>query len=524
MKTEKTRSYLSSVKEVSGEPDTLALEKAEEIKRVNQETQRGFKLALRKDYEGALDVFTALQNEDLIALINQCIELQPIFEQFLNAEITLGQYQKQTKNYSDEVKDIVHYKFPNLEFIELRNMERKIREKIEGMIDELLAKNTLENLIEAKKSFEKNKGIVKKPYNFDKLFIKTISCIPYSEFEPLYYIDWEDVDNLINEFLLKESNNFHKAENIIKQIKVIDKNRDTIQTVIKKYNKTLDFRLRQNYRQVRLKAFVKEYTTHSFYHLDKHNKIQTKIEPFFLQRRIYAIYYINEKCEAFLSRLKAHIDCMDFIPFENQRTFYRAIIASVRETRDYSIFEMLPEQIITGENFISVIGDTLEEDEITIRGIVEQLKGKDNQAFMESLFLRIFKKELTFADTKHAPEFNKENAEVLIEQYKENDHEIHSLKARKVLYKTISGVELFISIVISLSLCSTSIFAFRKSNYLLAMLLLIAGVILGIWLLKHMVEIIKIKKERRLKEADRVIDERESENNIILKKVFLGLD
>ena len=61
-------------------------------------------------------------------------------------------------------------------------MERKIREKIEGMIDELVAKNTLENLIEAKKSFEKNKGIVKKPYNFDRLFIKTISRLIYPLF------------------------------------------------------------------------------------------------------------------------------------------------------------------------------------------------------------------------------------------------------------------------------------------------------------------------------------------------------
>ena len=524
MAEEKTRSYLSSVEEVKPETESFSKENLEEAKRINKETQRGFKLALKKDYEGALEVFEALQNEDLIALIKDCIDLQPLFEQFLNAEISLAQYKRLTKHFSDEVKDIVHYKYPNLDFIELRNMERKIREKIEGMIDELLAKNTLENLIEAKKSFEKNKGIVKKPYNFNRLFIKTISCIPYTEFEPLYYIEWDDVDTLINEFLLKEANSFHKAELIIKQIKVIDKNRDTIQSIIKKYNKTLDSRLRQNYRQVRLKAFVKEYTTHFFYQLDKHNKISTKVEPFFLQRRIYAIFYLTENSEAFLSSLKAHIDCIDFVPNENQRTFYRAIITSVKDTRDYSIFEMLTEKIITGENFVSVIGDTLEEDEITIRGIVKQLKGSEIQGYMESLFLRIFKKELTFVDTKHAPDFNKENAEVLIEQYKENDHEIHTMKARTVLYKTIAGFEIFLSIVISLSLSVASIFMFRRALYLLAMLLLIVGVVLGIWLLKHMVEIIKIKKDRRLREASRIIDERESENNIILKKVFLGLE
>lgn len=524
MASEKTRSYLGSVKEVAPETESFSKEQIKEAKRINDETQRGFKLALKKDYEGALEVFEALQNEDLIALIKDCIDLQPLFEQFLNAEISLAQYRRLSKHFNGEVKEIVHYKFPNLEFIELRNMERKIREKIEGMIDELVAKNTLENLIEAKKSFEKNKGIVKKAYNFDRLFIKIISTIPYTEFEPLYSIEWDEVDTLINDFLLKESNNFHKAELIIKQIKVIDKNRDTIQTIIKKYNKTLDFRLRQNYRQIRLKAFVKEYTSHFFYQLDKHNKIQTKVEPFFLQRRIYAIFYLTENCESFLTSLKAHIDCMDVIPFENQRTFYRALITSVRETKDYSIFEMLPEQIISGENFVSVIGDLLEEDEITIRGIVKQLKGNENQAFMESLFLRTFKKELTFADTKHAPDFNKENAEVLIEKYKENDHEIHQTKAKEVLYKTIAGFEVFISLVISLSLCGVCIFAFRKALYFLAVLLLIVGAVLGIWLLKHMLEIIKIKKERRLREASRVIDEREGENDIILKKVFLGLD
>lgn len=524
MAEEKTRSYLSSVEEIKPDTESLTKEKIAEEKRINNETQRGFKLALKKDYEGALEVFETLQNEELIALVKDCIDLQPLFEQFLNAEISLAQYKRLSKHFSDEVKDIVHYKYPNLDFIELRNMERKIREKIEGMIDELLAKNTLENLIEAKKSYEKNKGIVKKPYNFDRLFIKTISCIPYTEFEPLYYIEWDGVDTLINEFLLKESNNFFKAERIIKEIKVIDKNRDTIQIIIKKYNKAFDFRLRQNYRQVRLKTFVKEYTSHFFYQLDKHNKIHTKVDPFFLQRRIYAIYYLTENCESFLSRLKAHIDCLDFVPFENQRTFYRAIINSVKVTRDYSIFEMLTDQIINGENFVSIIIDTLEEDEATIRGIVKQLKGHENQAYMESLFLRIFKKELTFADTKHAPDFNKENTEAYIGKYLVNEHEIRKTRLRKILYKTISGVEFFLSSVISLSLCAACVFAFRKQLYFLGMASLIVGVVLAVWLLKHMIEIINIKKERRLKESDRIINERENENMIILKKVFLGLD
>ena len=524
MASEKTSSYLSSVKEVSPETETFSIEKAEEIKRINEETQRGFKLALKKDFEGALDTFTALENEELIDVIKKCIELLPIFDQFLNAEITLAQYKKLSKDYTDEVKDIVHYKYPNLEFIELKNLEKKIRDRIEGKIDELLAKNTLEELIEAKKVFEKNKGIVKKPYNFNRLFIKTISFIPYADYEQLYKLEWEDVDTLINEFLLKESNNFFKAERILKEIKVIDKNRDTIQIIIKKFNKAFDFRLRQNYRPTKLKTFVKEYTTHFFYQLDKHNKIFTKVEPFFLQRRIYAIFYLTENCEAFLSKLKMHIDCLDYVPFENQRTFYRAIINSVKTTRDYTIFEMFTDEIINGENFVSIIIDCLEEDEVTIRGIVKQLKGHENQAYMESLFLRIFKKELTFEDTKHAPEFNKENTEAYIGKYLVNEHEIRRTRLRKILYKTISGAELFLSTIISLSLCAACIFAFRKQLYLLGMALLIVGVVLAVWLLKHMIEIINIKKERRLKESDRIINERENENNIILKKVFLGLD
>ena len=90
MGVEKTRSYLSSVQEVSKESESFSIEKEEEIKRINAETQRGFKLALKKDFEGALEVFTSIENEELIALVNQCNELQPIFEQFLNAEISLA--------------------------------------------------------------------------------------------------------------------------------------------------------------------------------------------------------------------------------------------------------------------------------------------------------------------------------------------------------------------------------------------------------------------------------------------------
>ena len=46
----------------------------------------------------------------------------------------------------------------------------------------------MDSLIEARKVLEKNIGVVKKPYNFDKLFLKTISFIPYTEFESLYYL------------------------------------------------------------------------------------------------------------------------------------------------------------------------------------------------------------------------------------------------------------------------------------------------------------------------------------------------
>ena len=73
------------------------------------------------------------------------------------------------------------------------------------------------------------------------------------------------------------------------------------------------------------------------------------------------------------------------------------------------------------------------------------LKGKDNQPILESLFLTAFKKELTFADTKKAPEFNKEKADILIEKYKENSNLVHNLKAKKIAYKTLAAFELMIS-------------------------------------------------------------------------------
>ena len=232
MATEKTVSYLSSVNEASKEVDSLTYK---------TETQKGLKLAYKKDFDGALEIFNEITNEEMVLLMKKCIELTELFEQFLNGDISLSHYKKISKNYPEEAKGIVHHKYPNLEFIELRNLEKKFREKIEGIIDDLLSKNTLESLIEAKKVYEKNIGVVKKPYNFDKLFLKTISFIPYSQYEPLYYIDWTDVDTLINDYLLKEANNFFKAETIIKEIKVIDKNRDTVQAIIRKFNKTFDY-------------------------------------------------------------------------------------------------------------------------------------------------------------------------------------------------------------------------------------------------------------------------------------------
>ena len=521
---EKTSSYLSSIKEVPKKAEVFSYEKAAEIKRINAENQRAFKLALKRDFEGALDIFLEIENGEMVSVIKKCMELQPLFEKFLNGQITYAQYNKASKRFSDEVKEIVHYKYPDLQFIELRNLEKKFREKIEGIIDDLLAKNTLEDLIEARKIYEKHYGVIKKPYNFDRLFIKTISFIPYSQLKPLYYIEWTDVDKLINDYLIREAKSFSKAEQIIKEIKVIDRNRDTIQTIIRKYNKDFEAKLRQNYREAKLKQFVREYKAHNFYFLDHKNKIQTKIEPYFLQRRIYAIYYVNENCEMFLDMLKANMDSMHSIPFENKRTYFHAIIRAVRIVRDYSIFDLFPEEIIQNEIFTDVINDTLEEDEDTIRGIVKELKGKENQAFMESLFLKVFKKELSFVDTRKAPSFNEENAEVYKEKFKENERLIHRTKVVKALFKTLAAFELILSALIAIGLAAVCTFAFRRQLYFLGVVVLFGGLALGIWMFVRLEEIISLKKERRLLDAKIVIDNLESENIIILKKIYLGLE
>ena len=515
MENEKTCSYLSSIKEVSSDSDVLSSE---------IETSKAIKLALKKDFEGALEAFTALKNKEMVLIIKKCIELQPLFEQFLNGEITLSKYKQSSRKYADEVKEIVHYKYPDLQFIELRNLERKFREKIEGIIDDLLSKNTLDSLIEAKKVYEKNIGIIKKPYNFDRLFLKTISFIPFSQYESLYDIEWDNVDTLINNFLLQQSESFIRAEIIIKEIKVIDKNRDTVRSIIRKYNKYLDRKLRQNYRENRLKFFVKEYNKHSFYLLDKHSKVITMIDPFFLQRKIYSVFYLNENCELFLGLIRANIECLSVIPRENQKAFYGAIIRSVKKTKDFAIFECLPEEIINSQSFIDVIQNMLEEDEVTIRLIVEYLKGKNNQELMESLFLNVFKKELTFQDTKKAPEFNKENGELLTEKFKENDYVIHKLKVRKILFKTLAAFELILSAVVALTLVGISIYFFRKELYWLAVVLLLVGLVLGVYIFVHLEEVITLNREKRLLKANKTINELEIENNIILKKVYLGID
>lgn len=515
MATEKTRSYLSSIKEASKETNIL-LNKSE--------TQRAIKLAFRKDFEGALDISRELENEEMVFIFNKCIELQPIFIQFLSGEISLAQYKRKLRKYPDEVKEIVHYKYPNLEFIELKNLERKFREKIEAIIDDLLSKNTLESLIEARKVYEKNIGVVKKPYNFDKLFVKTISFIPYSELAPLYDIEWSDVDVLINTYLLDESKSFAKSEAIIKTIKIIDKNRDVVQAIIRSFNKTFDARLRQNYNEVKLKNFVREYNKHSFYFLDRHNKVDTKVEPFFLQRRIYSTFYLNENCELFLGLLKTNIDCMNVIPNESQKAFYHAIIRSVRKTADYSIFEYIPEKIINSQNFIDVIRDLLEEDENTIRKIVEQLKGKENQLILENLFLNIFKKELSFVDTKKAPEFNKEKAEVQIHQYKENDAMLHKTKANKLFYRTIAALELILTALAAAAINGICVFAFRRELYFVGAVVLIITLAVGVYSFIRLADLITIRREKRLLSANKIINELEKENNIILKKIFLGID
>ena len=143
---------------------------------------------------------------------------------------------------------------------------------------------------------------------------------------------------------------------------------------------------------------------------------------------------------------------------------------------------------------------------------------------MESLFLNTFKKELTFSDTKKAPNFNKENAEFLTEKYKENDYLIHKLKARKILYKTLAAFELILSALVALTLVGLSIYFFRKEFYWLAVALLLIGLVLGIYIFVHLEEVITLNREKRLLKANKTINELEVENNIILKKVYLGID
>ena len=511
----KTTSYLSSISEVPNEAEDFD---------AALEAKRAVKLLLKRDFGSALEIFNELKNEKMILFVKKCIELQDLFEQFLNADISLSSYRRASRKYPEEAIDIVQYKYPNLEFIELKNLERKFREKIEGIIDDLLSKNTLESLIEARKVYEKNIGVIKKPYNFDKLFLKTISFIPYKEFAPLYKIEWTNVEELINGYLLEQSNNFNKAETIINEIKVIDKNRETIRQIIKNFNRTFEIRLKMNYRESKLKFFVREYNKHSFYYLDSKSKVNKMTEPFFLQRRIYSIFYLNENCELFLDMLKANIDCMSVIPFENQKAYYHGIIRSIKKTLDYSIFEYFKEETIKGRNFTEVIQDSLEEDEVTIRRIVEYLKGKNNQEFMESLFLNIFKKELTFADTKKAPEFNKENSEVLINQYKENYSVIQKTKATKVFIKTLAAFELILSALLGLGIPATCGFAFRAERYFLGVAILLVGIVIGIWAFARLEEAITFNRERRLLRANRLIDELEAVNVVLLKKIYLGID
>ena len=222
--------------------------------------------------------------------------------------------------------------------------------------------------------------------------------------------------------------------------------------------------------------------------------------------------------------LKANLECFDVIPIENQKAYYFAIIRAVKKTNDFSIFEFIPEDTIKNQNFVDVIGDTLSEDEVTIRGIVKQLKGKENQVILESLFLDSFKKELTFIDTKKAPEFNKENSDILVQKYKENDSQIHGLKAKKIAYKTLAAFELMISAIFTLGLAGISFFPFKERIYFLGALVLLVALVFGIWSFVRLEEIITTSRERRLLYANKEIGILESANAIILKKIYLGID
>ena len=126
--------------------------------------------------------------------------------------------------------------------------------------------------------------------------------------------------------------------------------------------------------------------------------------------------------------------------------------------------------------------------------------------------------------TKKAPNFNKENAEFLTEKYKENDYLIHKLKARKILYKTLAAFELILSALVALTLVGISIYFFRKEFYWLAVALLLIGLVFGIYIFVHLEEVITLNREKRLLKANKTINELEVENNVILKKVYLGID
>ena len=114
--------------------------------------------------------------------------------------------------------------------------------------------------------------------------------------------------------------------------------------------------------------------------------------------------------------------------------------------------------------------------------------------------------------------------ENLNEKYKENDALVHNLKAKKIAYKTLAAFELMISSIFTFGIAGVSFFPFNEKRYFLAVIILLVGLILGIWAFVKLEEVITTNRERRLIIANKEISDLEADNIIILKKVYLGID
>ena len=457
-------------------------------------------------------------------VIKKCIELNPHFLEFLKGEINLTEYKKISKPYSDQVKEIVHYQHEDLEVIQKENTERKYRENTELLIDSLIEKKTLECLVEARKVFEANQKIIRKHYKFDQLLLNFVSTYNFKNFDELYGVNWPNIVTILNNHLLNLSKNLDNSEAILKNIKFNDENADIFLKIVKLHNEQLNKKLLANYDETQLKLFKKDYDKYSFYEENNKSEAIKCVKPIFLQRRIYAYYYLDRDATLFLELLKKYKKCIQIKPRRNDVSFYRAIIESVKLTNDFSFFRLISKDIISSNHFKYALNDVLRNDEETIRNIVGAMKGKENQLILERFFLDIYKKELILDDMETAPSFNKKNAEVYMQKYHENEEIIKKSKAKHKFFEVLSIVELVFSVILGIAVFVLAGIPFAFKLYLLGALLMIIGLGGGILTFVYFRKIIVRKTDQRLGFLFEKIQLVELENIIILRKVYLGID